>query len=491
MSQTTIQQDDPNTLGHALRNGKMNRRAWTITGMLVILQIIAFADRAVLGLVAPSAMSELGMTTTQFGFIGSSFYFLYAVMAVITGVLASRFSVKWILFVMGMSWALMQFPMLFGGGAAVLLVSRIILGGAEGPATPTALAAVHSWFPASRRALPSNYVAIGSTLGPVIAAPLLAIVIAAWGWRWAFGVMGIIGLIWVLAWLVLGKDGPFAPNSGRKVPQEGRGNEDHVSGEETNAYSWFDKQSPVPIFKALLSGTFVITAIGVFANFWTMGFLTTWLPQYLKVSGNLTMAQVGIVTVFPWLFGAVVLLVLGVVSRQLMKKEKSMRQAMGGPFSLTLAIGGLSFITATQTSGVWTIVFLTIAAGCSIIYPMGAALVAYIVGTKQRPIIMGTLGAVGSVGAIISPVLVGWLMENAGYRTAPTGTVASADMIARMINGVDQSFMIAGMLLLISELLGLAFIRPDQTARKLQTSGSAACSPTIGSLPASQGTGPQ
>jgi MFS family permease len=472
MAQTTTRQENPRALVYALRNGKMNRRAWTITGMLVILQIIAFADRAVLGLVAPSAMSELGMTTTQFGFVGSAFYFLYAVVAVVTGVLASKFSVKWILFVLGLTWALMQFPLLFGGGAAVLLVSRIILGGAEGPATPTALAAVHSWFPASRRALPSNYVAIGSTLGPVIAAPLLAIVIAAWGWRWAFGVLGIIGLLWLLAWLVLGKDGPYAPNASSPPLIEDGGEKSNVSREEKNAYSWFDTQTQVPIFKALLSGTFVITAIGVFANFWTMGFLTTWLPQYLKVSGNLTMAQVGVVTVFPWLFGAIVLLVLGVVSRQLMKKEKSVRQAMGGPYSLALAIGGLSFVVATQTSGVWTIMFLTIAAGCSIIYPMGAALVAYIVGTKQRPIIMGILGAVGSIGAIVSPVLVGWLMENAGYRTAPAGTAPTADMVGSMVNGVDQSFLIAGVLLLVSGLLGLAFIRPDQTARKLQLAKS-------------------
>ncbi|WP_426005226.1 MFS transporter [Paenarthrobacter sp. NyZ202] len=467
MAQTTTGQEDPRSLAYALRNGKMNRRAWTITGMLVVLQIIAFADRAVLGLVAPSAIAELGMTTTQFGFVGSSFYFLYAVIAVVTGVLASKFSVKWILFVLGLTWALMQFPLLFGGGAAALLVTRIVLGGAEGPATPTSLAAVHSWFPASRRALPSNLVAIGSTLGPVIAAPMLGFVIAAWGWRWAFGVLGIFGLLWLVAWLVLGKDGPYAPNAGTASPAENDSTKS-PDASESSAYSWFDKQKHVPIFKALLSGTFLITAFGVFTNFWTMGFLTTWLPQYLKVSASLTIEQVGIVTVFPWLFGAAVLLVLGIISRQLMKKEKTVRQAMGAPYSLTLVTGGLGFVFATQTSGALAIVLLTIAAGCSIIYPMGAAMVAYIVGMKQRPIVMSVLGATGSIGAIVSPVLVGWLMENAGYRAAPAGTVQTAEMVGRMVTGVNQSFLIAGLLLLVSGLLGLAFIRPDRTAKKLQ-----------------------
>lgn len=466
MAQATDTLTKTHSLKHAIDTGRMNRRAWTITGLLVLLQIIAFADRAVLGLVAPYAIADLGISTTQFGFIGSAFYFLYAIVAVVTGILSSKFSVKWILLVMGMTWAIVQFPMLFGGGAAVLLVSRIILGGAEGPATPTALTSVHSWFPASRRALPSNFVAIGSTLGPVIAAPLLALVISAWGWRWAFGVLGIIGLLWVVAWAIVGKDGPYGANASQKEKKISSPSNGRV--EAKNQYDWFDTQNKVPIFKALLSGTFIVTALGAFANFWNMGFLTTWLPQYLQVSANLSITQVGIVTVFPWLFGALLLLLLGLISRNLMKNSASVRRSMAVPFSVSLLTGGVCFLLATQTSGVLTIVFLTIAAGCSLIYPMGGALVAYIVGVKQRPVILGTLAGVGSLGAIVSPALVGWLMERAGYVASPEGTQPPAEMVANMVAGVDQSFIIAGIILLLAGVLGLFFMRPDMTARRLQ-----------------------
>lgn len=218
----------------------------------------------------------------------------------------------------------------------------------------------------------------------------------------------------------------------------------------------------------LLSGTFIVTILGAFANFWNMGFLTTWLPQYLQVSANLTITQVGVVTVFPWLFGALLLFVLGIISRNLMRRSVSVRKAMSIPFSLALVVGGACFLIATQASGVMTIVFLTIAAGCSLIYPMGGAIVAYTVGVKQRPVLLGTLAGVGSLGAIISPALVGWLMERAGYVAAPQGTTPSAEMVANMVTGVDQSFIIAGVILLISGLLCLAYMRPDLTARKLQ-----------------------
>lgn len=76
------------------------------------------------------------------------------------------------------------------------------------------LASVHGWYTPEDRALPSNLVAAGSALGPVIAAPALAWVIVEFGWRWAFGVLGIVGIVWSVTWLLVGSDGPF---SGRRA----------------------------------------------------------------------------------------------------------------------------------------------------------------------------------------------------------------------------------------------------------------------------------
>ena len=102
---------------------KTLNRAWLITGLLILFQMINFAVKAVLGLVAESVMSELGMTSTQFGFIGSSFFFLFAVSGIIVGFIAEKVQTRWLILVMGISWAVLQFPMLLGGGAMALLVT--------------------------------------------------------------------------------------------------------------------------------------------------------------------------------------------------------------------------------------------------------------------------------------------------------------------------------------------------------------------------------
>jgi MFS family permease len=464
----------PGSLQEAFDTGRMNRKAWIITIMLILFQIIAFADKAVLGLVASKAIPELGISAVQFGFIGSAFFFLYAVVSVVTGFIASRVSVKWILFAMGTIWALMQFPMLFGGGAAALLVTRIILGGAEGPATAMSLSSAHGWFKASERALPSNLIAIGSTLGPVIAAPALAFVIVTWGWRWAFGVLGVVGLLWLVAWWIIGADGPFAPtkagNQG-SVPAttvEAERVDEKKDTDDSDHLSGFDSQRIVPIWSVLLSGTFLVAVLGGFTNFWTQGFLTTWLPKYLGGAVGLSLEQVGVITTFPWVFGALVLLALGFLGRKLMRSGKSVRLSIAVPFGISLVIAGLCFSLVPQTSGTLSVVLLTIGAGCSVIYPMAPSAIAYAVGPKQRPILMATLGGVASTGAIVSPTLVGWLMERAGYQTPAKGAAETTEMVSNMVTGVNDSFALAGGLLIIGGLLALLFMNPDRTAAKLQ-----------------------
>jgi MFS family permease len=473
----------PGSLSDAVTSRRMNRTAWVITGMLVLFQIIAFADKAVLGLVADDAMSELGITPVQFGFIGSAFFFLYAIVSFATGVIASKVSVKWILLVMGLTWAVMQFPMLAGGGAAVLLVTRIVLGGAEGPATAMSLSSAHGWFRSEDRALPSNLIAAGSTLGPVIAAPLLMWVIVTWGWRWAFGVLGIVGLLWTLAWLVIGSDGPF---SSRRTAVKDRdrageasepvveavdsvGVEEPTSDQLEDERQGFDSQHPVPVRAILLSASFVVAVIAGASNFWTQGFLTTWFPKYLSSVIGLSPGEVGWATTFPWVFGAVLLLGLGLLGRTRMRRGSSVRASIVMPFSVSLVVAGVCFLLAPMTGGLVAVALLTLGAGCSVIYPMAPSAMAYAVTPKQRPLVMAALGGIASIGAIISPTAVGLFMDRAGYQAAPKGQPETAEMAASMATGVNNAFLLAGVILLVAGVLSALFFRPDRTGRLLQS----------------------
>ncbi|MBO1267938.1 MFS transporter [Arthrobacter cavernae] len=470
----------PHTLRAAVSNRRMNRRAWLVTGLLVLFQIINFADKAVLGLVADSAMRDLKLTAGEFGFIGSAFFFLFAIAAVLVGFLAGKVPTRWILLAMGISWAVLQFPMLFGGGAAILLVTRILLGGAEGPATPITLQHVHGWFSAKERGLPSSMVAVGSTLGPIIAAPVLAAIIAHpdLGWRWAFGFLGIVGLVWSVLWFLMGREGPHSHTAKKTRAAAGPAAEAsdadaadadaRPAKEAASITERADMLKLVPIRAVLGSKMFIVAVLAGAGCFWTQGFLTTWSPKYLAAVVSLPPATIGLVSTFPWILGALALLVLGYSSRFLMRRGVTVRWALGALFGATLLVSGICFLVLPNVSGGVAVAVMTVGAGLAMIYPLAPTAVAFCVGSKQRAAIMATLTGLASIGGVVAPAMVGALMDKSGYIPAPKGVRESAEMAARLADGMNSSFGSIGLYLVVVGIICVLFLNPDRTASSLQ-----------------------
>lgn len=485
---STSQDLADHTLRAAIKSGKMNRRAWLVTGMLVLFQIINFADKAVLGLVADPAMRELGLSAGQFGFIGSAFFFLFAIVGILVGFLAGKVSTRWILLTMGIAWAVLQFPMLFGGGAAILLVTRILLGGAEGPATPISLQHAHGWFKAKERGLPSSIIAAGSTLGPILAAPVLAWIIAnpALGWRWAFGLLGVFGVVWSLVWLFVGRDGPYSHSSTGKDQSksraDGRSDEsressavrpqsdgDHEQNSKGSIADSSDLLKIVPIRNVLGTWMFLAAVLAGAGCFWAQGFLTTWSPKYLGSVVALSPEMIGLVSTFPWVVGAIALLALGFGSRYLMKRGVTVRWALGALFGSTLLLSGICFSILPFLSGYAAVAMLTLGAGTAMIYPLAPTAIAFSVCSKQRAALMATLTGLASIGGVVAPAMVGGLMDSAGYVPSPKGVADSAEMATLLAQGMNASFGMIGIYLVVVGIFCVLMLNPDRTARKLQT----------------------
>jgi len=83
--------------------------------------------------------------------------------------------------------------------------------------------ALFKWFPDAKRTLPTTIVSQGSAFGVILAAPTLNWIIINYSWHWAFGALGVVGILWTVAWLILGREGPLCEQpatdgSGRSVP---------------------------------------------------------------------------------------------------------------------------------------------------------------------------------------------------------------------------------------------------------------------------------
>jgi MFS family permease len=106
--------------------------AWGMTTLLFFYMLVNFADKIVVGLAGVPIMKDVGLSPVQFGTLGSAFFYLYAISAIVVGIIADRVATKWILLVLGVIWAAVQFPMLGDVGFTTLLVCRVLLGIGEG-----------------------------------------------------------------------------------------------------------------------------------------------------------------------------------------------------------------------------------------------------------------------------------------------------------------------------------------------------------------------
>src|SRR6201994_1283818 len=186
--------------------------AWKITFLLFLFMVVNFADKIVVGLAGVPIATELKLDPQQFGLLGSSFFFLFSISAIIVGFIVNRIETRWVLLALAMVWALAQFPMVGSIGFVTLMICRIILGAGEGPAFSVAAHAIYKWFPDEKRTLPTAILSQGSAFGVIIAVPALNWLIVNYSWHYAFGALGVVGLLWVVAWLILGREGPLVPS---------------------------------------------------------------------------------------------------------------------------------------------------------------------------------------------------------------------------------------------------------------------------------------
>lgn len=416
-----------------IRSQRVSVRAWVITVMLLLFMLINFADKAALGLAAVDISKDLGLTDSQYGLLSSGFFFLFSVAALVVGFISDKVPTKWIILVMALIWSISQVPLIGTVGFGTLLVSRIVLGAAEGPAFPIANHAAHKWFGNADRSLPSAVLTIGAPLGVIIGAPAITWVIVHHGWHSAFLVLAAIGVVWAIIWAIVGRDGQ---------------NTDSLVQASANA-----DDTRVPTWRILASGTWLASVAAGFAAYWSLSLLVAWLPKYLETALGYSATATGTLIIFPWAGGAVCVLLQGIITGKLMRRGVSSRGARGILGGIGVTISGLAMVGFIFAPTGWLkIVLMAIAFNVGgIIFAISLTVCAEISPPKQRGSVLGIYAAIYATSGIIAPYLTGKLIDSIGTH-----------------NGYQISWWIAALLLLVTGVIATLFIRPERDARRLQ-----------------------
>ncbi len=416
--------------GMVSRSNDVPRGAWGITFLLFLYMLVNFADKIVVGLAGVPISKDLGLTPEQFGFLGSSFFFLFSISAIAVGFVINKVETRWVLLVLAAIWAVVQFPMLFEVSFTTLVICRVILGAGEGPAFAVALHALFKWFPDEKRTLPTAILSQGSAFGVILAVPALNYIIVNHTWHWAFGALGIVGLFWVAAWFVMGREGPLTD-----APV------DRPLGEAS-------KMPQVPYSRLLLAPTFIGCCAATFGAYWALSLGLTWFTPFLINGLGFTQKDAGLISILPWVFGATVVILTGWMSQRMMAHGASTRLARGVLGAAPLIVGGLLLLMMPFVDSAAARVALLVA-GSGIsgsIYVVCPAMIGQFTPVKQRGAVIAIYGAIYTFAGIIAPLIMGRVIGGA----------------ATPLEGYLLGFKILAVILMISGALGLALLWPDR-----------------------------
>ena len=400
--------------------------AWGMTALLFLFMLINFADKVVVNLAGPAIRDELHLSPRQFGLIGSSFFLLFAISAVLVGFVTNRTQTRPILLIMALVWSLVQFPMLGTVSLEVLIACRVVLGAGEGPAAPIATHATYKWFPDELRALPTAVIAQGSALGVITAVPLLNWIIDRYSWHWAFGALGIAGLVWSALWLIFGREGTLVD---RPV--------------STSA------EARIPYRHLMMCPSIAAACCTGFVAYWGLALGITWLTSYIAEGLNYSKN----LTAVPWILGAFVVMGGGWFSQRLKTGGASSRMSRGVFPAATVILGGciLPFVAIASTSSLKFVLLTVGGAIGSTIYVVIPMIVSELTPQPQRAAMLAITTSIVTLAGVIAPYVVGVVIEG-----APTFAI-----------GYERGYVILGCMMIVGGLIGALFIRPEADRARL------------------------
>lgn len=419
-------------------------RGWIITAMLLVLMMISWADKAILGIVAVPIMDDLGITAQQFGLLGSAVFMLFGVAQFVAAPIANKVKSKWILLTLCLIWSVAQVPVFMFATLPALWFSRLLLGAGEGPLAPIIMHATYKWFPARKSATPAAIASAGVTLGIVAFAPILAWISGEFGWKFTFVFLGVIGVIWSVAWLAIGKEGPYSSMAAeRKI--EGL---EHI--DETAVLA---ADAKVSYRKSFTTPSWIMAVVCSFLGYWTFTVATTWLPAYYQTVDGASTQQAGSLLALPAIWGTFTTVGLSWLTQHLGNKGIPTRISRGLVLGGASTVAGVMVIAGTVSTISWvtTFCFMIGFGTAPALFAITYLVAAETTSTGQRGAVLQITNAFLTTGGLLAPMVVGFLV---GTATTPA-------------EGYSNAFLLTGGMLAIAGVLACLLINQQRDRRKL------------------------
>src|SRR5450631_541731 len=185
-----------------------SHQRFLVLAVLFSLSMLTIVDRVAVSAAKVDMSKELGFTDITFGLIFGAFALGYAFFQIPAGLLADRFGSRLPMAFVVCLWSLFTGLTIIIRNPATFVGVWFFFGAAEAGAYPISARVIRSWLPARETGMAQGILFSGSRLGAAFGLTLVSWVIAGFGWRIAFVVLGLLGIIWAVAWLLWFRNTP-------------------------------------------------------------------------------------------------------------------------------------------------------------------------------------------------------------------------------------------------------------------------------------------
>jgi ACS family hexuronate transporter-like MFS transporter len=234
-----------------------------VCGLLLLASAINYMDRQTLANAAVRVTREFNLNQEEYGQLEAWFGYAFAAGSLGFGVLADRVPLRWLYAVVVLLWSAVGFATGFAQTYAELQVCRTLLGFFEGGHWPCGIKATRALLDARDRSLGNSVLQSGTSVGAVITPLIMSALMtpAIGSWRYAFQVIGLIGLGWIACWFLLVRREDLLP-----LPEAGS-----ASG-----------RPPPALWRLIFSRRMLVVFIVIACINTMWQILRAWLPKILQ-----------------------------------------------------------------------------------------------------------------------------------------------------------------------------------------------------------------
>jgi ACS family hexuronate transporter-like MFS transporter len=421
----------------------IGNQRWIVVALLFFATTINYIDRQVIGLLKPTLEVEFGWSENDYANIVMAFTAAYALGLLVFGRIIDTIGTKMGFSISIVFWSIAAclhgvVKTTFGFG-----VARAALGLGESGNFPAAIKTVAEWFPKKERALATGIFNSGANIGAVFAPILVPTILALYGWQEAFIITGAIGFVWLIFWLYYYE----IPTRHKKVTEAELAHIHSDNEEDTS------NEKPITwgtLFRVRQTYVFIAGKLLTDPIWW---FFLFWLPSYFSTSFNLDLKKPGWPLVIIYMATTIGSIGGGYLSSYFIQKGwpvyKARKTAM---FIFALCV--LPIMSAKYATNMWVAVALiSLAAAAHQAWSANIFTVASDMFPKKAiSSVVGIGGMAGSVGGVLFPIFVGYILET--YRQLGDSTA-----------GYNIIFFVCGLMYMLAWAV-MHFISPKMTPYK-------------------------